>query len=127
MGGSAAPTNTTSTVTQSNLPEYAAPYYQEILTRASQESNRPYERFEGQRTAEFSPDQQTTQQATMALQAPGQIGFGLALLPLGGWVLCRLGSISRDSLVRSKSASLTSSSIAWGHPSRFRVASMTPP
>ena len=84
MGGSAAPTNTTSTVTQSNLPEYAAPYYQEILTRASQESNRPYERFEGQRTAEFSPDQQTTQQATMALQAPGQIGFGSNLAAAGG-------------------------------------------
>lgn len=34
-----------STVTQTNLPEYARPFYEEMLGRTVYESTRPYEAF----------------------------------------------------------------------------------
>ena len=47
-----------SVVTQTNLPEYAQPFYEELLGRTVYESTRPYETFPGQRLAEFSPFEQ---------------------------------------------------------------------
>ena len=43
-----------STVVQTNLPEYAEPFYEELLGRTVYESTRPYEAFPGQRMAEFT-------------------------------------------------------------------------
>ena len=44
----------TSTVHQSNLPEYAEPYYTELMDRALAESTRPYQPYENQRLAGMS-------------------------------------------------------------------------
>ena len=44
-----------STVTQTNLPEYARPYFEDMLKRSVYESTRPYEAFPGQRIADFTP------------------------------------------------------------------------
>ena len=45
-----------STVTQSNLPEYAEPYFTDLMDRSFAESQRPYEAYQGQRIAGQSAD-----------------------------------------------------------------------
>jgi len=52
-GGSSGPTE--STVTQSNLPEYAEPYYREMLSRVGYETTTPYTPYPVDRIAEFAP------------------------------------------------------------------------
>ena len=56
-GGSAGPTE--STVTQTNLPEYAEPYYRDLLARTGYESAVPYQTFQGPRLEYFQPAEQT--------------------------------------------------------------------
>jgi len=56
-GGGSAPTQTTSTVNQSNLPEYARPYYESLMQRAQATSNDPYQAYTGQRIAPLTQDQ----------------------------------------------------------------------
>lgn len=56
-GGSSAPTE--STVTQTNLPEYAEPYYRDLLARTGYESAVPYQTFRGPRLEYFQPAEQT--------------------------------------------------------------------
>ena len=43
-----------SKVTQTNIPEYARPYFEELMGRTVFESTRPYEAYPGQRIAEFT-------------------------------------------------------------------------
>lgn len=88
-GGGGGPTQ--STVTQTNLPEYAKPYYENILQRAMFESGRPYTPYTGQRIAQFSPEETYVQRNIMGLQRPEQIGVasdiarqvGTAQMPSG--------------------------------------------
>ena len=54
-GGGSAPTQTTSTVTQNSLPEYARPWFENLLGRTAYESTRPYTPYPGQRMAYFDP------------------------------------------------------------------------
>jgi len=42
-------------VTQSNLPEYAQPYYERLMDRTEAESNQPYVAYQDQRLAEMDP------------------------------------------------------------------------
>ena len=58
--------------TTSNLPEYAKPYYTQLLERGMYESTRPYEAYPGQRLAQFSPLQGQAMQGIGGLQQPGQ-------------------------------------------------------
>jgi len=53
-GGSSAPT--TSTTNTSNLPEYARPYFERMMGRTEEESNKQYTPYEGQRLADTSKD-----------------------------------------------------------------------
>ena len=65
-----------SVVTQTNLPEYAKPFYEEMLGRTVYESTRPYETYQGQRISDFNPFETTamTGMAEMAgAGAPQQI------------------------------------------------------
>jgi hypothetical protein len=55
-GGGSGPTE--STVTQSNLPEYAEPFYRDLLGRVGYESAVPYETYQGQRLQYFDPAEQ---------------------------------------------------------------------
>ncbi len=57
-GGGVAPTPTKSTVTQTNLPEYAEPYYKDLMERGEAESLTPYQAYGGPRLAGFDPMQQ---------------------------------------------------------------------
>ena len=64
--------------TTSNLPEYARPYFEELLGRTAYESTRPYEAYPGQRIADFTPYEQMGMQGMydMAAQgAPAQVGM----------------------------------------------------
>ena len=55
-GGSPAPQ--TSTVNQSNLPEYARPYFEDLLQRGQTASQVQYQPYGGGRTAGFTPMQE---------------------------------------------------------------------
>ena len=69
-GGGSAPTS--QTVTQTNLPEYARPYFENIMNRAQAESYRPYTPYQGQRIQGFEPMQTQAQQEVGAMKDPSQ-------------------------------------------------------
>ena len=74
-GDSTPPTQqVNSTTTTNNLPEYARPYFENILQRSQAESYRPYTPYGGQRIAGFTPDQQALQTEIRNMQTPGQFG-----------------------------------------------------
>jgi hypothetical protein len=80
MGGKSSGGGGTQQVEQttSNLPEYARPYFEELLGRTAYESTRPYEAYPGQRIADFTPYEQMGMQGMydMAAQgAPAQVGM----------------------------------------------------
>ena len=58
-GGGVSSQPSKSTVTQSNLPEYARPYYERLLDRGETESETPYDAYGGSRIADFNPTQQS--------------------------------------------------------------------
>jgi len=60
--------------TTTNIPEYAQPYFTDILQRAQAESNRPYQAYDGQRIAGFNANQTGVQNQVMGLQDPSQFG-----------------------------------------------------
>lgn len=70
MGGGG-PSSTQSTVTQSNLPAYAQPYYQALMDRGMKESQQPYEAYGGQRLAGMSDSTQAGLNATSAYANSG--------------------------------------------------------
>ena len=55
-GGGGGPQEVTQVST--NLPEYAKPYFEELLGRAGAELNRGYQTYPGQRIADFTPYEQ---------------------------------------------------------------------
>jgi hypothetical protein len=81
-GGSQQPQD--QTVTQTNLPEYARPYFENVLQRGMAESYRGYTPFEGQRIAGFSPLQQQVQGEVAGMQTPGQFGAATGLTAASG-------------------------------------------
>jgi hypothetical protein len=84
MGKGGAPQQPqSSTVTQTNLPEYARPYFENLLQRGQAESYRDYTPYEGQRIAGFSPGQQAAQAETLGMQTPGQFGAATGTTALG--------------------------------------------
>ena len=84
MGGGGGGAPTQQTVTQTNLPEYARPYFENLLERAQAESYRGYTPYEGERLQGFTPAQLAVQQETMDMQTPGQYGVGTGLAGSGG-------------------------------------------
>ncbi len=75
MGKSSQPSN--STVTQTNLPEYAKPYVTDIYERAQTESMRPYEAYTGDRLADVSGTTQAGRDVITGL-GTGIPGLGTA-------------------------------------------------
>jgi hypothetical protein len=60
-GGGGGTQQTTATTYQSNLPEYAEPYFKEIMARTQAESIQPYTAYTGDRVSDFSQNQQDVQ------------------------------------------------------------------
>lgn len=93
-GGGGGPQQVTSTSTTSNVPEYARPYVENMLSSAqSQIYNddmtgfRPYQPYSTDPSnyfAGFSPLQQSAQQGAYNLTTPGEIGAGSILTGVGG-------------------------------------------
>jgi hypothetical protein len=76
---SSAPVKSEVVQTTSNIPDYAKPYFDDIMRRAQKESNRDYEAYGGERIAKFTPAQEQIQQNVLAMGAPAQFGTGSAL------------------------------------------------
>lgn len=74
-GGGGGAQQVTSTVTQSNLPAYVQPYFEQVLQRGLFESARPYQEYGGQRMAQFAPEETYAQRGIMGLQRPDQMGM----------------------------------------------------
>ena len=77
--GGSAPTETKSTVTQTNLPEYVRPYFERLLQRTEAESQRPYQPFEGQRIADVSQDLLTSEDRIRGIADQGLPGLTSAM------------------------------------------------
>jgi len=60
--------------TNTNIPTYAKPYFEDVLARTQAEANRPYQTYGGQRTAGFTDAETQSQQGIMGLTTPGQFG-----------------------------------------------------
>jgi hypothetical protein len=82
--GSKTPPNQQVTQTTSNLPEYAQPYFENLLQRGQAESYRQYQPYEAERLAGFAPGQVAAQQETLGMQTPGQFGAATGLAGAGG-------------------------------------------
>jgi hypothetical protein len=81
-GGGGQPQQVTQTT--SNLPEYARPYFENIMQRAQAESYRGYQPYEAERLAGFTPGQMAAQQETLGMQTPGQFGAATGLTGMAG-------------------------------------------
>jgi hypothetical protein len=73
-----------SEVTQSNLPEYARPYYEGLMQRASTNLTTPYQPYGQERIAGFTGQQQGVQNDIMNQQTPGQFGTASTLATASG-------------------------------------------
>ena len=82
--GSSAPSKQTVTQTTSNIPEYAKPYFTDILNRTKALSSQQYVPYGGERIAGLTPEQQALQQQTLGMQAPGQFGTATDLATAAG-------------------------------------------
>jgi len=69
-----------STSYQTNLPEYAQPYYEEMMARTQAESIKPYQAYGGDRVAGFTPAQQQAQQNILGMTMPGTMGAAEATM-----------------------------------------------
>ena len=88
-GGSSAPQNSTSYST--NLPEYAKPYYEELMKQSAKQvystdagsvnGVKGMPEYTGERVAPFTPGQEAVQTEVAGLRTPG--GFGTAATGLG--------------------------------------------
>jgi len=81
-GGGGQPTQ--QNVTQTNLPEYARPYFENIMQRAQAESYRPYTPYGGERIAGFTPEQTAIQQEAFGMQTPEQFAPATGMVTGGG-------------------------------------------
>jgi hypothetical protein len=83
-GGGSPPPNQQVTTTTSNLPEYARPYFENLMQRGQAESYRQYQPYGAERLAGFTPGQVAAQQETLGMQTPGQFGAATGLAGAGG-------------------------------------------
>ena len=93
-GGSGGGGPQTSTSYSTNLPEYAKPYYEELLKQTGKQvyttddagkvtGVKAYTPYPGERIAGFTPGQEALQRETMGLALPGQFGQSQAGLTTG--------------------------------------------
>jgi hypothetical protein len=83
-GGSSAPTQQQVTTTTSNLPEYARPYFEQMMQRGQANLTQEYVPYQAPRIAGFTPAQEQIQQNFLGLQAPNQFAVGSAMAQQAG-------------------------------------------
>ncbi len=84
MSGSSGPAQTNVTQTTSNLPDYAQPYWENLVDRAQALSYQPYTPYQDQRVADFTPGQTQAQSNILNLQTPTQFGAATGLAGAAG-------------------------------------------
>lgn len=86
MGKSAPsqPTEQNVTTTTTNLPEYARPYFENVVNRAMAQSYQGYTPYPYERIAGFTPAQEQVQQNILGMTAPNQIASGSGLAQAAG-------------------------------------------
>lgn len=72
------------TVTQTSIPDYAKPYVEKMLGKTEALGNAPYQAYQGERIAGFTPMQQQSQQAAANLGPAQQLGVGTQMAGLAG-------------------------------------------
>ena len=107
-GGGGQPAPTTSTVNQSNLPEYAQPYFESLLDRTEDASLTEYIPYEGQRIAEFGAD---TTAGFDAMRTQAQAGTPQAFTTAEG-ALSNIASGAGDQAQYADLASYTDAGVA---------------
>lgn len=83
-GGSAPSQPSQQTVTQTSIPEYAKPYVEKMLGKAEALSETPYQAYQGERIAGFTPMQQQAFQGISNLAPAQQLGTATQLGGLAG-------------------------------------------
>lgn len=73
-----------SEVSQSNLPEYARPYYEGLMQRSQSLLSQPYIPYGQERIAGFTPEQQQLQQTILGQQTPAEFGGAAGLASAAG-------------------------------------------
>jgi len=84
MCSSSEPQPTSQNVTQTSIPEYAKPYVEKMLGKTEALTNAPYQAYQGERIAGFTPMQQQAQQNMANLQPAQQLGTATQLAGIGG-------------------------------------------
>jgi hypothetical protein len=82
--GSSAPTQQNVTTQTNNIPEYAAPYFKDVLARTQAWSNEGYSPYKYERIAGFTPAQEQIQQNYLDMTAPKQFADASGLAALAG-------------------------------------------
>ena len=77
--GGGSPPPSSSTVTQTNLPEYVEPYFKRLLERTESESKRDYTPYGGDRLAGTSADIKAVEDATRRMAQQGTPYIGEAM------------------------------------------------
>lgn len=73
-----------SEVSQSNLPEYARPYFENLMQRSQSLLGQDYVPYGQERIAGFTPQQQAVQQQVAGLQGPSEFGTAGGLATAAG-------------------------------------------
>ena len=81
-GGSSKPVK--QEITQSNLPEYARPYFEGMMQRANTSLTTPYTPYGQERIAGFTPQQEQLQQDILSQQTPGEFDTASGLATAAG-------------------------------------------
>ena len=83
-GGGSQPTQQNVTTTTSNLPEYARPYFENVVNRAMAQSYAGYQPYGFERIAGFTPAQEQVQQNILDMRAPQQFADASGLTAAAG-------------------------------------------
>lgn len=82
--GSSAPTQQNVTTTTNSIPDYAAPYFKDVLARTQGWSNEGYNKYKYDRIAGFTPAQEQIQQNYLNMSTPKQFADASGLAALAG-------------------------------------------
>lgn len=83
-GGSSPSTPEKQTVEQTTIPEYAKPYVERMLGKTEALGNAPYQAYQGERIAGFTPMQQQAFQGAANLRPAQQLGTATQLGGMAG-------------------------------------------
>lgn len=101
-GGSGGGSQTTKSTT-TNLPEYAQPFYEELMKQSAKQTYttdaagnvtgvQDLPQYQGDRVVGFTPQQQVVQQGILGLQNPGQFGTATQTLDDAGTIATAAGA-----------------------------------